>query len=74
MAAWYTSMNPNTYDLTPTKPWDYESLRVDKTFRFHLTTQQKECMRWSRELNGLKDHIRDVMQLVAGEINKLEDK
>ena len=72
MDQWYQSISFNPYEHSATEPWDYQSLRLDRSFRFHLSTQMNESIRWSRELSGLEKHIDEMIIKVNEEIERLD--
>lgn len=72
MGQWITSWNGNPYLTVPTQPRDYNTLRKDPIFLYHLNSQLAECNRWIKELSGLREVILELRNDMAKEIRRLD--
>ena len=72
MANWYKSINYNFYDYGISEPVNYDDLRLNSEFLFHIRTQLNYCNRYMKELSGLYEEIKRIQELITIEITRLE--
>jgi len=73
MPKWYKSIDFDFYTRNPVEILNYNALKKDKEFLFHVNTQRNYSKHYTKELKGLDGEIDKILNAIEDELTSFNN-